>query len=123
VKGAHPLMPFDTYVAIRRTIDPFFYKIQLSLGRVLLSFLWFVGIYILFAKAQKPLMHYLGWLLLPFGTYSLTAYIIHGLIVLPVQVLLPISFNQFYNTAIAVIAVLAVWALMKVPLIRRIVPS
>lgn len=122
VEGPHAVLSFDRYVAARRTIDPLFSKVQLSLGRILLSLVCFVGIYFLFDKLWPRLQRYTAWLFLPFGENSLVAYIIHGFIILPMQVFAPITTSSTFNTLLALAAVLVVFTLSRVELVRRFVP-
>ncbi len=123
VKGNHPVMSFNRYVDIRQHLDPYFYKVQLSVGRILLALLCFPGLYLLVNKVWPRAQRFLAWLLIPFGQFSLRPYILHGLIILPMQVFLPLSINTWYNTLLTTVAVLASYLLMRIPFIARIVPS
>lgn len=123
VKGPHAVMSFDNYIAIRRIIDPYFYKIQLSIGRVLLAFLCFSGLYIIVHKSRHYIAKYTDWLLLPLGTYSLVAYILHGFILLPIQAFIPLTLSSTFNTILAIGTVLLVWKFSQLTIVRRVIPK
>jgi len=123
VKGPHAVMSFDSYIATRRIIDPFFYKVQLSMGRVLLAFVCFAGLYIIVNKSRRYTARYTDWFLIPLGTYSLVAYILHGFILLPIQAFIPLTLSSTFNTILGVITVLLVWKLSQLKIVRRVIPK
>lgn len=123
VKRPGAVISFDDYVLARQTIDPIFARVQLSMGRILLAFFCFVGIYILFNKLLPHVQKYIGWLLLPFGVNSLIAYIIHGFIIFPVQALVPLSSSSTFNTLLTLVTVLVVYFVSRLKVVRKYVPS
>lgn len=100
----------------------FFSREPLTLARVLIAFVWFVGLFSLFELGQKYLRRYLGWLLLPFGTKSLTAYILHGLPLMVCSFFFAGFSNILINSLLAAACILATWALLKIPHVNRVIP-
>lgn len=123
VKGPRAVMPFDTYVSLRQTIDPFFYKIQLSPGRIVLSFVCFAGLYLIFNQLRPYTTKYVDWLLLSLGKSSLVVYIIHGFIILPIQVFIPLTSSSTFNTFLGIGTVIIVFVLSQSKSVKKIVPS
>lgn len=101
---------------------PLFERDPLAPARVGLAFVWFGTIGWLFAKGLHWIKHFLGWLLLPFGTKSLTAYIIHSLPLMIISWLIAPTTSFVVNTLLAVVAILSTWAIIKIPGINRIIP-
>lgn len=99
-----------------------FSKEPMALARILLAFLWFVALAWLFNKLLPLLEKCVGWLLLPFGTRSLTAYIVHGFILMAIALLFPPSTSWLLNSLYVCIAVLGTWALVRSPAINRYIP-
>jgi hypothetical protein len=123
VKGPHAMMSFDSYLSARRTIDPLFAKVQLSMGRILLAFVWFTGLYLLVSHFENSITKWIGKFLIPFGQRSLTFYILHGFILMPIQIFAPMSSNQFYNLALGLSLVIMVFALGKNKILQKVIPS
>ena len=116
------LMDRDTYVAIRTHIDPIFTNDPLTIQTIILAFIWFGGLFTVFHYLRKPLAALLGWLLLSFGQRSLTAYCIHGIVLISIVAFIQPSTNILINSAIAAGVVLMVWALINIPLVQKILP-
>ena len=93
-----------------------------SAWRIPMALLWFAGFVMLFEYGQKFIGRWLGWLLLPFGMYSLTAYIIHGVVLFTTALLFADSTNIWYNSFIGTGAILATWLLLKFPYTHKIIP-
>ena len=100
----------------------FFSREPLTLARVLVAFVWFVGLFSLFELSQKCIQRYLGWLFLPFGTKSLTAYILHGLPLMVCSFFFAGFSNILINSLLTMVCIIATWALVKIPHINRIIP-
>jgi len=100
----------------------FFSREPISLGTIILSFIWFMGLLSIFQFVQPLLQRYFGWLLLPFGERSLTAYIVHALPVLTCQYFFITYSNLFINTLITAGCVLLTWLILKIPRINTIIP-
>ena len=99
-----------------------FAKDTISIYRILLAFVWFTGFLLLFARLKRWIKRWLGWLLIPLGTRSLTAYILHGLTLCTVSYFALSSDNILFNTLLGAIAILTTWGLLKIPLIKRFIP-
>jgi hypothetical protein len=123
VGNPNSLVSMQTYTTTRTWLDPWFYKSPLAIGRVVLAFVWFAGFLALFHVARPLIQKYLGWLFFEFGNRSLTAYIIHGPVLLMVQLLVPLTWNPLLNLIISVGTVMIVWALLKVPVVKKYIPQ
>lgn len=99
-----------------------FAREPLAPGRVLLSFIWFLTFAFIFNKALPWLEKTIGWLLMPFGTRSLTAYIVHSLPLMLIAFITPPTTSFWINTFIAIFAALMTWAIVKIPGINHIIP-
>jgi peptidoglycan/LPS O-acetylase OafA/YrhL len=108
--------------------DPSTYKLgifsrePLMPARIGLSFLWFVALAWLFNRILPFLEKTVGWLLLPFGTKSLTAYIVHSFVLMGIALVLPSLPGFWQNTILACVAILITWAIVKLPGINRVIP-
>lgn len=102
--------------------ETIFTKDPLTPARVFMAFLWFIGLFSFFELNQRRLQKYLGWLLLPFGTKSLTAYILHALPLMACSLFFANFDNIWMNSLMTVICVMATWALIKIPHINRVIP-
>lgn len=99
-----------------------FTREPVTLARVGISFVWFIGLFSLFQTYQGPIGRFLGWLLLPFGTKSLTAYIVHPIPLMLCSFFLGANDNFWFNTLLASSCILGVWAIIKIPHINRVIP-
>jgi len=100
-----------------------FDKDTVSLWRAGLAFLWFTGFVFIFKFFHAFIAKRLGWLLIPIGTSSLTAYILHGLALCIISFFTIASENIVINTLLGVVAVMIVWSLLKIPFVRKVIPS
>lgn len=108
--------------SVTQAINTLFTRTPISLGTLLIAFAWFIGLFAVFQALLPFIKKYLGWLVLPFGTRSLAAYIIHPVPILFFSLFLPLGQNIWVNTLIGLISILAVWALLRVPLLQKILP-
>lgn len=99
-----------------------FSREPLGIARIALSFVWFIALAWLFNKFLPVLEKSVGWLLLPFGTRSLTAYIVHSFVLMAVALVLPTLDGFWLNTLVACAAILLTWAIVIIPGINRVVP-
>lgn len=111
-------MDFSNYV---NTV--LFAKDSISLLRAGTAFLWFAGYLFIFYKFRSVTRKTLNWLLIPVGTQSLTAYILHGIALCVISFFTIENFNFFTNTLLGIIAVLIVWGLLKIPFVRKVIPA
>ncbi len=71
------------------SLAPHFIKEQLPMLRLGLFGLWFMLGYYLFYTFEKYIMHYVGWILLPFGQNSLYVYIVHAILLFFAHLIMP----------------------------------
>ncbi len=104
-------------------INDFFSKeFTLDFWRIILAFIWFTSFVLAFHHLLPWLEKRVGWLLLPFGTQSLTAYVAHGFILIILGLVLIDRTNIWYNTALGIVAILGAWMLIRMPLVQRVLP-
>ena len=117
----HPLTR-ETYVSIRANIDPLFSNNPMAPLRVLLAFTWFSGLLALFHLLKGWLLKWLDWILLPFGTASLTAYCLQALVLPFIVTFVTVTSNFWLNGLMASAVLLLFLVLIKLPLVRRVLP-
>jgi hypothetical protein len=100
-----------------------FAKDSISLLRAAMAFLWFTGLFFVFYALRHFIGRAFGWLLIPIGTHSLTAYILHGLALCTISYFTIGTENFWINTVLGATSILITWGLVKIPLVRRIIPS
>lgn len=105
------------------SINDLFAKDTISLLRAGVAFLWFLGYIFVFYKFRHFISKAFNWILIPIGTHSLTAYILHGLALCTISFFTLSSTDLATNTLLGMIAVMIVWVLLKIPLIRRVIPA
>ena len=105
------------------TLNALFAKDTISLWRAGIAFLWFGGFILLFSIFGTFIQRFFGWLLLPIGTHSLTAYILHGVAICAISFVGLGSENILANTLLGATAILITWGLLKVPFVRKVIPS
>jgi hypothetical protein len=103
-------------------VEVAFDKDRLSMLRVLMAFLWFAGLFFIFHRFERQIGRFAGWLLRPFGTKSLTAYIIHGSILCFVSFFTIDTDSIVINSIIGACAIMLVWGTLHIPHINRIIP-
>ena len=108
---------------ISQALNTLFEKETMSLWRLGMAFLWFTGFIMLFSIFKRRISRVFGWLLLPLGTRSLTAYILHGFVVIGVSYFTIAGDNIVINTLLGCAALLITWGLLKIPSINKIIPS
>jgi len=99
-----------------------FQREPLGIGRILLSFAWFAALAWVFHKSLALLEKSIGWLLLPIGTRSLTAYIAHSLPLMLLSLFIPPTTGFWTNSFLAAVAIIITWAIVIIPGINRIIP-
>lgn len=99
-----------------------FQRDPLSIARIGLSFVWFLSLVWLFNRLEPYIEKYAGWLLGPFGNKSLTGYIVHAFILTAIAFFIPPTSEFIINSAVAIIAVLITWAIIKLPRINDFIP-
>lgn len=99
-----------------------FSREPLTILRIILAFIWFIGLFSLFELSQRFIQRYFGWLLLPFGLKSLTAYIVHAAPLMLCAFLFNPSTNFWVNTLLTAGCILITWVIIKIPHINRVIP-
>lgn len=119
----NPIMTRETYVSIREDIDPLFTNNPVMQPlRMVLAFVWFSGLLVITHLLKKYILRAFGWFLIPFGERSLSVYCLQALLLPIIVVLVPKSNDSIINTVIALLVVFTFWAIMKIPLIRKLLP-
>ncbi|MDB5177992.1 MAG: rane protein of unknown function [Candidatus Saccharibacteria bacterium] len=104
-------------------LSTFFGRSPMNFGAVGIAFVWFVGLFALFQRFLPFLKKRLGWLILPFGSYSLSAYILHGVPILIASYFFALSDNIWLNTLLGILSVLMVWVLIRMRFVQRLLPQ
>lgn len=123
VEGPRPIISRDSYVTARGFLDPWFTNNPMAIGRVLLSFVWFGGLLFLFHRFREWIMKWFGWLLMIFGTFSLSAYCLQAILFVFFEAIIPTSQSQIINTLSTIVVVLIVWGILKTKVAQRLLPQ
>jgi hypothetical protein len=102
--------------------DTLFGREPITLGTIIMSFIWFGGLLSLFQYLLPWMKRWLGWLLQTFGERSLTAYILHTIPLVLCQLLFIQYKNIWLNSLLAIGCILCTWALLKIPYINKVIP-
>lgn len=108
--------------ALDAATQPYFEKDTITLTRTATAFLWFIGLFFVFYHFREWITRWLGWLLHPVGTHSLTAYIVHGFVLCIISFFTVSGSNLVINSLLGAAAVLMVWGIVKIPHIDRVIP-
>lgn len=103
--------------------DTLFSKDSISLLRTAVAFLWFAGYMFVFYAFRRFIKRFFNWVLIPVGTHSLTAYLLHGLALCTISFFTVAGSNFWTNTLLGCIAILITWGLLKIPFVHKIIPS
>lgn len=123
VETPHADISRETYVSVRTYVDPVFSNDPLMPARVGLSFVWFFGLLALFHLVRRPLKKLFGWLLLTFGTASLTAYCLQAIILVFVTKFILLDGTFWVNGLAGLGVIMLIWLLMKIPFVRKVLPQ
>lgn len=113
----------QSFQGVADQINDLFEKNSISLLRASVAFLWFAGFMFVFYRFRRFISRAFNWLLIPVGTHSLTAYILHGLVLSIISYFTVQGQSIWLNTLLGGIAIFSVWALLKIPFIRRVIPA
>lgn len=113
----------DAYVSIRANIDPLFSNNPMVPLRIGLAFVWFFGLLALFHVAKRPLQRWVGWLLLPFGQQSLSIYCLQAIVLTIFLSFVTVTTHFWLNGLVGMAVVVAIWAIMRIPLVQRLLPK
>lgn len=104
-------------------ISPLFNKDELPVPRLVLFALWFSSLYWLFARFEKQITRFAGWILLPFGTNSLYVYTIQAFVVFIANLLFGLDSDWwFVNLAISISVVGLVYLAVRTKFLMKIIP-
>lgn len=102
---------------------PFFNKESLPVARLVLFSIWFAASFWLFTRFEKPIVKYLGWLLLPFGTNSLYVYTMHAVLVFFVHLAITQETDLWLlNLLLSISGVLLIWLAVHYKILMKIIP-
>lgn len=113
------ILPVEGIVA---TLNTYFSKDHIEFGALFVPLIIFSGFVLLFIKLEPFIERRLDWILMPFGTHSLTVYIIHGVFILLITYLIPSGQSLIVNTILGIFAILGTLLLLKIPWVRRFIP-
>lgn len=91
-------------------------------ARVINAFLWFGFFALLFQRITPWLSRWTKGVVELLGTHSLQAYIVHGLIICLISLLLPPSQSWLVNTVYGFLAIMGVYWLLRLPVIKTVIP-
>lgn len=111
------------FATLAEQINDSFEKSAIGPWRVIMAFLWFTGFILIFNLLGKYIGKAFGWLLLTFGTHSLTAYILHGVAICLISYFTIGSDSIVINSLLGIICILIVWAMIKIPFVQKVIPS
>ncbi len=115
-------MSRETYEGVRLWVDPWFANDPMQIGRMTFAFIWFTGGLLFLNMFRGIIMRLFGWLLIPMGERSLTAYILQALVLPFFVVLIPYTQNNLFNGMVGVVAILFIWWLMQTKIVSKIIP-
>lgn len=94
--------------------------------RVIVAGLWFVSLALIFERITPWLQRHTFGIIEYLGTHSLTAYIAHGYMICLVNYVftaaVPAIWDIPYNTLLGLITILATYAIIRLPIIRSVLP-
>ena len=108
--------------SLRQFTNSAFDPDSLSPLRIALAAIWFAALALLFHRTSKIIQRVTGGILEYLGSHSLQAYIVHGLFICLIILFLPDTSSWVINTLYGAAIVVAIWAFIRLPIIRRIVP-
>lgn len=91
-------------------------------ARLILSGIWFTALIILFNYITPYLHRYTFGVVGYIGTHSLTAYIVHGLVLCIMTIIFPVTTDMALNTIYGLIAIISVYGVLQIPLVKRYIP-
>lgn len=112
----------EAYLSIRTSVDPVFSNNPMSPARILLSFVWFTGLLALFHVFRREIEKYLGWILMSYGTRSLSYYCLQAITLPFIVSFVSVSKSMLVNTLVGIAVLIGTWALMQIPFLQRNLP-
>lgn len=111
-----------SYLATRQWLDPIFDNAPLTPVRIALSFVWVGGLFAMLHYLRGFIMKWFDWLLMLFGKRSLSAYCLQAVFLLPVQLFIPRTKSIAINTVMTIALIVVFWAVLRIPLVQRVLP-
>lgn len=102
--------------------EPYLYSERSGVFRVIVFFVWAVGIYYIFKHFESLIARNIDWLLGEFGRNSLRVYIISSFLALILPILIT-SGGFVQNTIVTAGLLLLVVFILKIDLIKKIIPN
>lgn len=122
VEGPRAIISRDSYVTARGFLDPWFTNNPMAPARIILSFIWFGGLFAIFHYGRNFIMKWFGWLLMPFGVASLSVYCLQAILFVFIEAALPVSQSKIANMLMTIVVILLIWGILKIPLMARVLP-
>lgn len=99
----------------------YFNKESLPIARIALAVLWFVAAYIVIRRLEKPIIKFLGWILLPFGTNSLYVYTVHAILLFFLHLYFQAG-NLWYNLLVSLVLIVIIYVMVRYKILMKIIP-
>lgn len=112
--GVAPELQYNLYVA-------FFDKEQLPLTRILLFMVWFWTAFSLVRRFEKQIVHWMGWLLVTFGTNSLYVYTVNAFMIFFVHLNFAAG-SLLFNLTISLACIFATLLMIRYHILMKIIP-
>lgn len=114
---------FNFLTVLNAELRPYFNKESLPAIRLALFMLWFGAAFWAFARFEKQIMRFLGWLLMPFGINSLYVYTLHAVLVFFTHLfILNTAASIPVNLALSVAGVMIIWLAIRYKFLMKIIP-
>lgn len=112
--GVRPELQHNLYIA-------FFDKEQLPLTRILLFMLWFWTAFSLVRRFEKPIIRWMGWLLLTFGTNSLYVYTVNAFMIFFIHLYFAAG-SLLFNMTISLACIFATLLMIRYKVLMKVIP-
>ena len=109
--------------ATYETLSVIFSRDPITIYTATLGFIWYLGLFIIFNHFLKFLKKYLARVILPFSSGSFSAYTVHGLALIAISLLPLPEDNLAINTVLGLVAVVLTIVIIRLPIIKRVVPQ
>lgn len=103
-------------------LDTQFKEDSMTPLRVINATLWFTALAFIFHRITPYLKKWTFGVLEYIGTHSLQAYLVHGFVICLINLTLPDSTAWIVNTIYGLTAVLGTYAIIRLPVLRKILP-
>lgn len=114
---------YNSFVTLHDIAAQTFNNSPMTIWRIALAFGCFGGLMSLFHLIKPWLMRWFSWLLVSFGTNSLTVYCLQALILPLIQFIAPVTDSWVLNTLMTSAVVMIIWLTMRIPFVTKILPK